>query len=98
MTNIAREEEINRIRETSLVETENISKRPRFGLFTKPPPLCLHDPYKDNGTNFRGGEGNKEDKAFQGDKHNKNISIYMIRSILLCVQIRGSLATTEPFC
>jgi len=33
-----REAELDNIRATQQIETENISKRHRFGLFSKPPP------------------------------------------------------------
>ena len=77
----ARAQSLAHIRAFSEIETENISHKPRFGLFTKPPPLAVHDPYKNPVTDYRKSEttrgneknilnnkmkqGNNEDVLFQ---------------------------------
>ena len=53
--------EVEQIRQTSLIETENISKKNRFGLFSKPPGLCIHDPYTDKPHSFRGATSSQKD-------------------------------------
>lgn len=61
---------IDYIREANQIQAENIAKRPRFGMFTCAPPLCLNDPYSDKPFRYRGPS-----VGSSKDLEKKNISI-----------------------
>lgn len=73
-----REAELDNIRATQQIETENISKRHRFGCFSKPPPLCMNDPYNTKAHKYRGDKNSelRKNMSTNKTKNGKNDDIY----------------------